>query len=344
VGQLLSVAPLPASTTAAGLAARFDAGKRAGIEDAIGEVTGRFVRLLPARRRRALLTGHPTIDFDATEVETYGRAKDGIAYNYKGQRAGRPHAACWAEAGLVLAADLLSGDEDPRPGTVTLLARAITGLRAAGVTARPRARGDTGYFSATIAKGLLELDCDFAIGVPRNKAVWRLLDGIDQDAWTPATDMEDAEVAVAVYRPAGWPQDISCLVRRVKLAAEQISTDPRARRRRTIPTGQLALALEGVAEHVHGYSFIITNLDVSTPERAAAVEHWYRHRTDIEDRIRDAKHGAALRHLPSVRPTRSGCGAHCWPSTCPHGYRHSAASTTTTGPAARTFTPCAGGY
>ena len=30
-----------------------------------------------------------------------------------------------------------------------------------------------------------------------------------------------------------------------------------------------------------------------------AVEAWFRHRTDIEDRIRDAKHGAALRHLPS---------------------------------------------
>src|SRR5947207_15655885 len=26
---------------------------------------------------------------------------------------------------------------------------------------------------------------------------------------------------------------------------------------------------------------------------------WHRMRTDIEDRIRDAKHGAALRHLPS---------------------------------------------
>ncbi|HEX2773330.1 MAG TPA: transposase, partial [Micromonosporaceae bacterium] len=48
-----------------------------------------------------------------------------------------------------------------------------------------------------------------------------------------------------------------------------------------------------------GYSFIITNLDLSTPERAAAVEYWYRHRTDIGDRIRDAKHGAALRHLPA---------------------------------------------
>ena len=29
------------------------------------------------------------------------------------------------------------------------------------------------------------------------------------------------------------------------------------------------------------------------------VEHWYRHRTQIENIFRDAKHGAALRHLPS---------------------------------------------
>jgi hypothetical protein len=36
--------------------------------------------------------------------------------------------------------------------------------------------------------------------------------------------------------------------------------------------------------------------------RAAAVESWYRHRTDIEGRIRDANHGAALRHLPSGDP------------------------------------------
>jgi hypothetical protein len=33
---------------------------------------------------------------------------------------------------------------------------------------------------------------------------------------------------------------------------------------------------------VYGYSFILTNLDVTTPDRAAAVEHWYRHRTQIE--------------------------------------------------------------
>ena len=32
------------------------------------------------------------------------------------------------------------------------------------------------------------------------------------------------------------------------------------------------------------------------------MEHWYRHRTKIENMFRDAKHGAALRHLPSGHP------------------------------------------
>ena len=32
------------------------------------------------------------------------------------------------------------------------------------------------------------------------------------------------------------------------------------------------------------------------------MEHWYRHRTQVENLFRDAKHGAALRHLPSGYP------------------------------------------
>jgi site-specific DNA recombinase len=50
---------------------------------------------------------------------------------------------------------------------------------------------------------------------------------------------------------------------------------------------------------IYACSFICTNLDCSTPARAAAVEHWYRHRTSAENIFRDSKHGAALRHLPS---------------------------------------------
>jgi Transposase DDE domain. len=46
----------------------------------------------------------------------------------------------------------------------------------------------------------------------------------------------------------------------------------------------------------------VTNLDVSTGEQAAAVEHWYRHRTQVENIFKDAKLGGALRHLPSGYP------------------------------------------
>jgi hypothetical protein len=137
-GEALSAVPTPASTTAASLAARFGAAQQAGIEEGIGEITCRAVGLLSAKRRTGLRAGTATIDLDGTDVECYGAHKDGIAYNYKGQRAGRPHVATWAEAGLVLAADLLAGDEDPRPGAGELIARSVATLRAAGVTSRPR--------------------------------------------------------------------------------------------------------------------------------------------------------------------------------------------------------------
>jgi hypothetical protein len=45
----------------------------------------------------------------------------------------------------------------------------------------------------------------------------------------------------------------------------------------------LPLAELAAAGTVYAYSFILTNLDVSTPDQAVAVEHWYRHRTTIEN-------------------------------------------------------------
>jgi Transposase DDE domain group 1 len=141
--------------------------------------------------------------------------------------------------------------------------------------------------------------CDFSLGITRNRAAWRAAAAIADNQWTQAIGMKGAQVAVCDYAPAGWPPDTACVVRRVRVAAADVSTDPRARRRRTIAKDQLALALDGVVDHVYAYSFIATNADMSTPAKAAAAEAWHRMRTDIEDRIRDAKHGAALRHLPS---------------------------------------------
>jgi hypothetical protein len=169
-GEALSAVPTPASTTAVELAERFAAAQLAGVEEGIGEICGRVLGLLPAARRAVLRAGGATIDLDGTDVECYGSAKDGIAYNYKGQRSGRPHVATWAQAGVVTAADLLAGDEDPRPGAGALIERSVATLRAAGVSARPKVRGDVGYFAADIAWAAVDNDCDFSLGVTRNKA------------------------------------------------------------------------------------------------------------------------------------------------------------------------------
>jgi hypothetical protein len=299
-GEALSAVATPASTTAVDLAQRFGPAQLAGIEEGIGEIVCRVMAGLPAARRQVLRAGGATIDLDGTDVEVYGSKKEGIAYSYKGARSGRPHVATWAEAGVVLAADLLAGDEDPRPGAGSLIERSVDTLRVAGVTVRPKVRGDVGYFAKDIAQAAVEAGCDFSLGVTRNPAVWRAAAAIGDKAWRKAKRMKGAQVAVCDYAPAGWPPNTVCVVRRVKIRAGQISADPRARRRRTIPKGQLALALDGLIDHVYAYSFIATNLDVSTPAKAVTIEAWHRMRTDIEDRIRDAKHGAALRHLPSA--------------------------------------------
>jgi len=301
-GQQVTPVPGLSSTTAAGLARRITGGQWQAVERGLAAVTGRMLALLPAARAAALTGGPVTIDLDATDVEVYGRKKRGVAYNHQGQRVGRPHVATWAETETVLAADLGSGTDDPRASAPELLRRALAGLperaRAAG---RVALRADAGYFAGALARAAHDEHIAFAIGAKRIAPLWRLLDGIAEEDWREAIDMDNAQVAVADYRPDWWPASTSLLIRRVKLAPEQVSADPRSRRRRTLHPGQRALPIAELAgaDAIYGYSFILTNLDVSAPDKAATAEHWYRQRTTIENIFRDSKHGAALRHLPS---------------------------------------------
>lgn len=302
-GQELEPVPTPASTTAAGLAQRFGADQITGIETALAALNARVLDLTGPVRRSALRRT-ATLDIDATDVEVYGRTKQGAAYNYTGQRAYRCDIALWAELGVPVAADLLAGDQDPRSSVVTLIRRAHASLPG-GIT-QVAMRLDAGYFAADAAITAAELDIEFAIGVKRNAAVWRAAATVPHSRYVPVIGMDDTEVAVIPYAPNSWPPGIVCLARRTRIPATQISTDPRARKRRTIPKDQLTLALDGQIDHVYGYSFILTNRTVHTPtgtvdpEALAETEHWYRHRTDIEALNRDAKHGAALRHMPSA--------------------------------------------
>ena len=303
-GQQVTPVPGLASTTAAGLARRFTPAQWQAIEQGVAAVTGRMLALLPAPRAAALAGGPVTIDLDTTDVEVYGSRKRGVAYNHQGQRVGRPHVAAWAEAETVLAADLGDGTDDPRATAPGLLRRALGCLPERARAGRVAMRADAGYFAGQLARAAHDAHIGFAIGARRIAPLWRLLAGIADDAWHEAIEMDNAQVAVAQYCPDWWPANTALLIRRVLLDPEQVSPDPRSRRRRTLHPDQRALPFPELASAgaIYAYSFIVTNLDVSAPDKAAAAEHWYRHRTTVENIFRDGKLGAALRHLPSGYP------------------------------------------
>jgi len=150
-GQQLCPVPDLAATTAVGLARRLSAGQWAAVETGLGDVAAAALELLPAERAAALCE-QVTIDLDTTDVEVYGRRKRGVAFNHQGQRVGRPHVACWADTATVLAADLLTGNEDPRRDAPALLNRALAALPTAARTGQIRLRADAGYFAGQLAR------------------------------------------------------------------------------------------------------------------------------------------------------------------------------------------------
>lgn len=302
VAESLAAFPTPASGSVTALARRLQQPQWAALTAATASVTARVLAMSSPRARRPL-RGPVTIDLDATDIEVYGKKKHTVTYNYQGQLSGRVHAATWAEAGLLTAARLTDSRTTPHTPVLDLVSEAMAWLAAAGITgptrSRPRVRADIGYCAKATAAAVVAAGADFAFGQQRQPKIWVLLNRIDPGAWTPAIDMRHGEVAALDYPYPGWPEGTGLIVRRVRHRADTISADPRARRRRTLAPGQLALALTGSIEQIYSYSFILTNLDTATTTAAAQVEYWHRHRTDIEELFKQAKHGAALRHLPS---------------------------------------------
>jgi hypothetical protein len=78
-GQALMPVAGLCSTTAGGLARRITQAQWAQLEAGLAAVTTGMLARLPAARREALLAV-ATIDLDTTDVEVYGRHKQGVAY------------------------------------------------------------------------------------------------------------------------------------------------------------------------------------------------------------------------------------------------------------------------
>ena len=89
IGEGLLPAPIPPSTTAATLSARFDQAQREGIERACARLTGRALAALPVAERAKVLSGPVTIDLDAKDIEVFSTRKEQVIRSYKGEIAGR---------------------------------------------------------------------------------------------------------------------------------------------------------------------------------------------------------------------------------------------------------------
>jgi len=119
--------------------------------------------------------------------------------------------AAWAEAEIVLAAGLGDGTDEPRATAPDLLRRAVAVLppqaRASG---RAAIRADAGYFAGQLSRAAHDEQIRLAIGARRIAPLWRLLDGIVEEDWHDAIEMDNAQVAVAEYCPDWWRPAPGC--------------------------------------------------------------------------------------------------------------------------------------
>jgi len=242
--------------------------------------------------------GEPvTVDLDATKIVVYGRFKEGSARCRTGEMSYAPHIAFWADRGRALCAELVGGNQEHLSGKqcARIASRALSLLpdEHGPVTIRI----DSAYYAIELLERLRAEKTRFTVSVPRNQAIWKAVAGIPEKAWIDALEMEGAQVAESPYTPGGWKHEqLRLIIRRVPFTAEQIARLKGSRRLSTIHPDQLQLALDGHTDTVYGYSFILTDI---YHHHTAWVEHFHRHRAQIEERIKDTKTGQALRHLPS---------------------------------------------
>lgn len=293
--SLRTVAQVPSAPTARQLARQF---KPAHIR-AIERGAARSGNELDRRLGRDL-GEEVTFDLDATETKVFGRRKRGTGRSRQGHLAYNSYVVTWAQRGRALTSELKGGNQARIKAVESdrMLGRAERLLPSGH--GQVTVRGDSGFYAVELMTDCRKRKMRFTFSATRTSLMWSKLTEIAENAWDDAIDMNGAEVAEVPFTPKDWPhEELRLIVRRVPVtAAELLAGSPKARRRKTIPPEQLQMVLDGQLDSTYAYSFIVT--DIPAGEKTTAdVEHFHRHRAQIEERFKDAKLGQALRHLPS---------------------------------------------
>jgi hypothetical protein len=227
-----------------------------------------------------------TIDLDSTICETYGLAKEGARHHgYTGVRGYHPLLAVAAGTGDILMARLREGRANTARGAAHFLTETIGRVRDAGANGQLTVRADSGFYAHAVVAVCRTMGVRFSITIRQHRSVRRLIETIPDDAWTPIPYWlaGGADVAETTYTPFKGEPDavpVRLIVRRVK----------------PTPGSQLALFA------LYDFHAFITDRDGQT----LTLEADHRRHAEIENAIRDLKHGVALNHLPSGKFAANG--------------------------------------
>jgi hypothetical protein len=227
-----------------------------------------------------------TIDLDSTICETYGLKKQGGSrFTYTRVRGYHPLLAVAAGTGDVLMARLREGRANTARGAAHFLRETIGRVRYAGATGQLTMRADSGFYAHAVVAVCRATDVRFSITVRQHRSIRTLIEAIPEEDWTPIDYWigGGADVAETIYTPFKGEKDatpVRLIVRRVK----------------PTPGSQLALLT------LYDYHALITDRAGDLVE----LEADHRRHAEIENAIRDLKHGMALNHLPSGRFAANG--------------------------------------
>jgi len=223
-----------------------------------------------------------TIDVDSTICETYGLAKQGGKFGYKGVRGYHPLLATVAGSGEVVHSRLRGGNAFSGRGAASFIAESFRRVRSAGATGPLTFRADSGFYSRAVVAACRRAKVRYSITVRLQPGLRQAIEAIPEENWTaiPYWQEGGADVAEIAYVPFGQKQAVRLIVRRV----------------RPTPGTQLALLTN------YSYHAFITDREGELLD----LEADHRRHAEVENVIRDLKYGVGLNHLPSGRFAANG--------------------------------------
>ena len=222
-----------------------------------------------------------TIDLDSTICETYGLQKAGaLHHTYTHVRGYHPLLAVAASTGDVLHARLRGGNANSGRGSGSFLAETVSRVRSAGATGPLTMRADSGFYTHAVVATCHATGVRYSITARQHAGLRTLIETIPEADWSPIPYWLEggADVAETVYTPFATHRD----ARPVRLIVRRV---------RPTPGSQLSFFT------THEYHAFITDREGDT----LTLEADHRRHAEVENAIRDLKHGMGLDHLPSGR-------------------------------------------